>query len=58
MTRFLKHALGWWAALSFAVAIYDVVTGGFHFTVAGIRISSIEAYKPFRNGIICACAAL
>ena len=25
--------------------------------VAGIRISSFEAYKPFRNGIVCACAA-
>jgi hypothetical protein len=57
MTRFLKYALGWWAVISFAVAIYDLVTGGFHFTVAGIRISSFEAYKPFRNGIICACAA-
>jgi hypothetical protein len=58
MTRFLRYALGWWAAISFAVAIYDLVTGGFHFNVAGIRISSFEAYKPFRNGIACACAAL
>jgi hypothetical protein len=57
MTRFLKHALGWWAAISFAVAIYDVVTGGFHFSFAGIRLSSVEAYKPFRNGLLCACAA-
>jgi dolichyl-phosphate-mannose-protein mannosyltransferase len=57
MTRFLKHALGWWAAISFAVAIYDLVTGGFHLTIAGIRLSSVEAYKPFRNGIACACAA-
>ena len=57
MTRFLKHALGWWAVISFAVAIYDLVTGGFHFTFAGIRISSFEAYKPFRNGIVCACTA-
>jgi hypothetical protein len=57
MIRFLKHALGWFAAISFAVAIYDMVTGGFHLTIAGIRLSSIEAYKPFRNGLICACAA-
>ena len=57
MTRFLKHALAWWAAISFAVAVYDVVTGGFHVTIAGIRISSFEAYKPYRNGIACACAA-
>lgn len=57
MTRFLKHALGWWAAISFAVAVYDIVTGGFHVTIAGLRISSVEAYKPFRNGIACACAA-
>ena len=55
--RFLKHALGWFAAISFTVAIYDLVTGGFHLTIAGIRISSFEAYKPFRNGIVCACAA-
>src|SRR5262245_21601174 len=57
MTRFLKHALAWWAAISFAVALYDVFTGGFHLSVAGIRLSSSEAYKPFRNGIISAVAA-
>ena len=57
MTRFLKHALAWWAAISFGVAIYDLITGGFHLTIAGIRISSFEVYKPFRNGIACACAA-
>src|SRR5262245_58769309 len=34
-----------------------MITGGFHLTVAGIRISSSEAYKPFRNGLACACAA-
>src|SRR5688572_28506234 len=55
--RFLTHALGWFAAISLAVAIYDLVTDGLHFTVAGIRISSFEAYKPFRNGMVCACAA-
>src|SRR5262245_39138023 len=58
MTRVLKHVLAWWAAISFGVAIYDLITGGFHFTIAGVRVSSFEVYKPFRNGIACACAAL
>jgi len=57
MTRLLKYALALWAAVSFAVAIYDMITGGFHIAVAGIRLSSFEAYKPFRNGLACACAA-
>src|SRR4029078_13334008 len=57
MTRLLKYALALWAAVSFAVAIYDIIPGGFHIAVAGIRLSSFEAYKPFRNGLACACAA-
>lgn len=31
-----------------SVAGWDVVAGGFHFVVFGIRVSSWEAYKPFR----------
>src|SRR5262245_14727187 len=58
MMRILRHALTVWAAINFAVAIYDVFTGGFHWTVLGLRVSSSEAYKPFRNALICASAAL
>ena len=46
------------AAASFAVAIWDLAEGGFYFRVFGIRVSSWEAYKPIRNGIICGIVAL
>jgi len=57
MIRALKWSLAAWAVISLAIALDDVVLGGFYFTVAGLRISSFEAYKPFRNGMMCACAA-
>ena len=54
--------LGWAlvivAAATFAVALYDVVFGGFHFVVFGIRLSSWEAYKPFRIALGASIAAL
>lgn len=36
---------------AFAVAVWDVTQGGFYFTVFGIRVSSWEAYKPFRLAV-------
>jgi hypothetical protein len=41
-----------------AVALWDVSMGGFYFNVFGIRVSSWEAYKPFRIGLLAMIAAL
>jgi hypothetical protein len=41
-----------------AVALWDVSMGGFYFNVRGIRVSSWEAYKPFRIGMLAIIAAL
>jgi hypothetical protein len=35
-----------------AVAVWDITMGGFYFTVVGVRVSSWEAYKPFRLGML------
>src|SRR5438128_1202147 len=43
---------------SLAVALWDVTTGGFYFTLGGVRLSSWEVYKPFRNGMVAMVAAL
>ena len=40
-----------------AVALWDVSMGGFYFTVLGLRVSSWEAYKPFRIGMLAMIAA-
>jgi hypothetical protein len=40
-----------------AIALWDVSTGGFYFNVLGVRISSWEAYKPFRIGLLAMTAA-
>jgi hypothetical protein len=40
------------------VALWDATMGGFYFRVLGIRISSWEAYKPFRLGILATIAAI
>ena len=40
-----------------AVALWDVSMGGFYFTVLGVRVSSWEAYKPFRIGMLAMIAA-
>jgi len=44
--------------ISFAVAAWDLATGGFNFRVLGIRVSSWEVYKPLRNGSLCAVVAV
>src|SRR5437899_1440640 len=56
--RWLKRGMMGLAGVSFAVAAYDCLFGGFSFAPFGVRISSWEAYKPFRNGVVCACVAL
>jgi hypothetical protein len=40
-----------------AVALWDVSIGGFYFNVVGIRVSSWEAHKPFRIGMLALIAA-
>jgi hypothetical protein len=35
-----------------AVAVWDVTMGGFHYRILGVRVSSWEAYKPLRFGVI------
>jgi hypothetical protein len=41
-----------------SVAIWDLVTGGFHSQLLGIRVSSREAYKPFRIALLAAVAVI
>jgi hypothetical protein len=41
-----------------AVALWDASMGGFHLTVAGVRLSSREAYKPLRLGMLATIAGL
>ena len=47
--RWLKRGMMGLAGVSFAVAAYDCLFGGFSFAPFGVRISSWEAYKPFRK---------
>src|SRR5262249_8137618 len=42
----------------FVVAIWDLTMGGFYVRVFGVRISSWEVHKPFRNAMLCGAAAL
>jgi hypothetical protein len=58
LLRRLEALLVAFALVSFAVALVDRFTDGFHITVFGVRVSSWEAYKPFRNGVIAAAAWL
>ncbi len=46
------------ALVAASVAIWDLVTGGFYFQPLGIRISSREAYKPFRIALLAAVAVI
>jgi hypothetical protein len=46
------------ALVAATVAIWDLATGGFYFQLLGIRISSREAYKPFRIALLAAVAAI
>lgn len=56
--RVVERALAACALACFAVATWDVATGGFRFRALGIRVSSWEAYKPLRAGLLCAVAAV
>src|ERR1700738_174311 len=56
-TRRIQIALVTLGLGSLAVALWDVTMGGFYFTVGGIRVSSWEAYKPFRLGMVAMVAA-
>lgn len=56
--RWLQRALAAWAVISVAIATFDIAFGRFSFDWLGIRISSWEAYKPLRNGLISASLAL
>ena len=40
------------------VALWDAAAGGFYFTLEGVRISSREAYKPWRLGMLAVVAAV
>ena len=46
------------ALVAASVAIWDLVTGGFYFRLLGIRVSSREAYKPFRIALLAAVAVI
>ncbi len=46
------------ALVAASVAIWDLVTGGFYFQLLGIRVSSREAYKPFRIALLAAVAVI
>lgn len=54
----LYTTLGVVACIGFAVAVWDLTMGGFYFRVLGVRLSSWEAYKPFRLGMVATVAAL
>jgi hypothetical protein len=45
-------------ACALAAAVWDVAMGGFFFTVGGLRVSSREAYKPFRLAMLAIAAAI
>jgi hypothetical protein len=53
----VKRLLFTTAVLAFAVALYDLVIGGFHYTIAGLRLSSWDAFKPAAIGILATGAA-
>jgi len=40
-----------------AVAVWDVTMGGFHYRILGVRVSSWEAYKPLRLGVLATATA-
>ena len=46
------------AAVNVAVALWDLIAGGFHVELLGLRISSWEVYKPLRNALLCAVPAV
>src|ERR1044072_1025709 len=54
----LQLALLLLGIVALAVAAWDVATGGFYLTIAGMRVSSREAYKRFRLGMLALGAAI
>jgi len=44
--------------VAFSVVVWDLTMGGFYFTVGGVRVSSWEADKPFRYGMLAIVATL
>ena len=56
--RNLQKALVVLGLVALAIAVWDVATGGFYFTVAGVRLSSREAVKPLRLGMLAIVAAI
>jgi hypothetical protein len=56
--RRIRNALFLLGLVAIAVALWDMAMGGFYFTVAGLRVSSREADKPFRLGMLAIVAAL
>ena len=57
LTRPISMALAGYAVVSFAIAIWDIASGGFYLNLLGVRISSWDMHKPLRNGEICALLA-
>jgi hypothetical protein len=57
-TRTIQLVLLALGVVGLAVALWDVSMGGFYFNVLGIRVSSWEAYKPLRFGMLAMIAAL
>lgn len=45
-------------ACALGVAVWDVATGGFYFTLGGLRVSSREPAKPFRVGVLAITVAV
>jgi hypothetical protein len=60
MSRLRKFqiALAVVALVALTVALWDLVMGGFYFRVLGVRVSSWEAHKPFRLGMLAIVAAI
>lgn len=44
--------------VALAVVVWDLLMGGFYFRVVGVRVSSWEAYKPFRVALAAMVAAI
>ena len=56
--RRLQISLAIVALAAASVAVWDLMTGGFYFQVLGIRMSSREAYKPFRLALLTTVAVI
>jgi hypothetical protein len=57
-TRRIQLALLLIGVAALAIAAWDILGGGFYAIVAGVRVSSREAYKPFRLGLLAVIASL